>query len=1069
MKVKKLLAAAAAAVCFCSAVSALPQTVTTEHAFATETIANPFIFSDVPDDDIIRVGDTYYMVHTTMFFTPGVPIMKSKDLFSWEICGYVYDKYADGAKQNLQNGQHDYAHGQWATSLRYHDGKFYVFFGSYGTGNSYIYSTDDIESGNWNRVELRGMYHDASMLFDTDGRKYLVYGGGEIKIKEFNDTMTDFKGSERTLFKTNLSGLAGEGSHIHKVGDYYYVFIIAWPNGHPRTEYCYRSKSLTGNWEGKVVLESGLGNYGSGVAQGGIINTPDNKWYGLFFQDHGSLGRVPVLVPCVWQNDWPVFGENGKAPTTLTVPDGYKGTFLAKDDDFSYDSNKLDYVWQWNHNPDNSAWSVTDRPGYLRITNKTKASNIFWARNTLTMRTEGPACSGVVKLDTSGMKPGDHAGLSAFQFHFGNVGVYLTNDGTRKIYASRNGGGSEVADANDKKIQEVNMNGKEIYLKIDYQFNNVGSNGVISGDVNKANFYYSYDGNNWTQIGDTLNMDYSLKLFTGYRNALYSYGTSNTGGYADFDYFDYERADWNVPQVIERDSDGYWFHYTFERGTEGFSGRGGCSVASSSDEKYEGSKALSCTDRSAAWNGATHSLSSAVCEPGKAYSFSVNAKYTSGADDTLFHFTLQYKGADGEVHYDKIDSQTAVKGEWVQLSNPSYIIPAGASEMEIYVETDTGSQSFYIDDMICADEGTEIKGAGKSSFLLGDVNSDGRINAADMTLAKRGAIGGKFSGSLAEKAADVDRNGTVNEDDIAWYVDFLTGTTKAYPEKAEPVRVPSNFNYDAAVQYHAAPQNDQINYFKQPANHGTVIKENYTGINGSKTMYVYVPYGYDSSKKYNVFYLMHGGGENEGTCFNDSAIDIDIMLDNMIDRGDIEPMIVVTPTFNKAPDGAGDVWKEMRETIIPYVEKKYSTYANGDTSTDSLKASRFHRAYGGFSMGGGSTWRMFCNNLDICAYFMPLSGHSWDGAGGVQNAIDKGGYSQRDYFIFAATGTEDIAYGNMVPLMNTLKSDTKRFTYTSDFSQGNLYFLEAKGNVHWWPQVRHYIYDALPYFFHEGQ
>lgn len=784
MKLKRLLSVCTAALCTFSLLGSLPQMKEAQPAQAASTITNPFIFSDVPDDDIIRVGDTYYMVHTTMFFTPGVPIMKSKDLFSWEICGYVYDKYADGAKQNLQNGQHDYAHGQWATSLRYYDGKFYVFFGSYGTGNSYIYSTNDIESGKWNRVELRGMYHDASMLFDTDGRKYLVYGGGEIKIKEFNDTMTDFKGGERTLFKTNLSGLAGEGSHIHKVGDWYYVFIIAWPGGHPRTEYCWRSKSLTGNWEGKVVLESGLGSYGSGVAQGGIINTPDNKWYGLFFQDHGSLGRVPVLVPCVWQNDWPVFGENGKAPLTLTVPDGYKGTCLAKDDEFDYSENKLDYVWQWNHNPDNTAWSVTDRPGYYRIINKSKASNIFWARNTLTMRTEGPACSGMVKLDTSGMKPGDHAGLSAFQFHFGNVGVYLTNDGTRKIYASRNGGGSEVVDANDKKIQEVNMEGKEVYLKIDYQFSNVDGNGFVTGDANKANFFYSYDGNNWNKIGDTLNMDYSLKLFTGYRNALYSYGTSNTGGYADFDFFRYERAEWNTPQVIELDPDGYWFHYTFEKGNEGMSGRGGAAVSTTAGG-YESDKALLCSGRDASWHGATHSLSSAIFEPGKSYSFSVNVKYDEGEPENTFFLTLQYTDADGTVQYPKIATETVKAGEWIQLSNPSFQIPANASAMQIYVETEEGKDSFLIDEFIGAPEGTEIAGPGapKIEVRLGDINNDGIINSVDVSLAKQIVIEEKTDKALL-KAADVDQNGIVNAQDIQWLNDFVCEKVTEFPEKA---------------------------------------------------------------------------------------------------------------------------------------------------------------------------------------------------------------------------------------------------------------------------------------------
>ena len=257
----------------------------TASVLAAGQIANPIIWADVPDDDIIRVGDTYYMVSTTMYFSPGAPIMKSKDLANWEICNYVFDTYANGDVQNLKNGKHDYSHGQWATSLRYNEKKkkYYAFFGSYGSGKSYICSTDDIENGEWSRVELNGMYHDASMLFDDDGRNYLVYGaGGTCNIKEFNSDMTGWAqgAQERRLFKTNFNNLAGEGWHIHKIKGYYYILGIAWPSGHGRLEFCYRSKSLTGNWENKTLLDSGLGSYGSGCAQGGIVDTPDGKWYG---------------------------------------------------------------------------------------------------------------------------------------------------------------------------------------------------------------------------------------------------------------------------------------------------------------------------------------------------------------------------------------------------------------------------------------------------------------------------------------------------------------------------------------------------------------------------------------------------------------------------------------------------------------------------------------------------------------------------------------------------------------------------------------------------------------------
>ncbi|MBQ4465855.1 MAG: family 43 glycosylhydrolase, partial [Oscillospiraceae bacterium] len=686
MDLKKLTAALTAILCCLTAGAAMPAVRVPAHA--ESTVANPFIWSDVPDDDVIRVGDTYYMVSTTMFFTPGVPIMKSKDMVSWELCGYVYDTYADGNKQNLVGNEHDYAHGQWATSLRYKDGTFYVFFGSYGTGKSYIYKTNDIESGNWTRTELNGMYHDASMMLDADGRNYLVYGGGgEIKIKEFNAEMTGFKqgGLDKTIFKTGLDNLAGEGSHIQKIGDYYYVFVIAWPSRHGRLELCYRSKNIAGPYEGRTILDSGLGTYGSGVAQGGIVDTPDGRWYGLMFQDHGAVGRIPVLVPVNWQDGWPMLGVNGKAPTTFTVPDDYKGTFLAKDDEFNYSSNKLALEWQWNHNPDNKAWSVTEREGYLRLHNEHTAKSILHARNTLTMRTEGPACSSVIKLETDGMKPGDHAGLSAFQFNYGNVGVRVDDSGRKTIYMAKNGaygGNSQVMDSYDKIIQEVPLNGNTAYLKVEFTFNTVDGNFNVSNNIDKANFFYSTDGTNWTKIGDTLGMTYDLKLFTGYRSAIYSYATKSTGGYADIDYFDYERADWNLPVIVEPDANGYYFRDTFEGSSDKWEGRGAAKIAVTSDVKFEGNSSLAVTDRTSAWNGTYKRLNSSAFKAGESYSFSANAMCNDGdSSPETFHLTLQYDGADGEAHYDKVDTQTVPKGEWVQLSNPSYLIPEGAKNL----------------------------------------------------------------------------------------------------------------------------------------------------------------------------------------------------------------------------------------------------------------------------------------------------------------------------------------------------------------------------------------------------
>lgn len=786
----------AAAVVALPAVTASASIVSTPVG-AASTINNPIIWADVPDDDIIRVGDTYYMVSTTMFFSPVAPIMKSKDLANWEICNYVCDIYANGDVQNLKNGKHDYSHGQWATCLRYNEkkGKYYAFFGSYGSNKSYICSTDDIENGEWNRVELNGMYHDASILFDDDGRNYLVSGaGGTCSIKEFNSDMTGWKsgGLEKQLFKTNFNNLAGEGWHIQKIKGYYYIFGIAWPSGHGRLEFVYRSKSLTGNWESKTILDSGLGSYGSGCAQGGIVDTPDGKWYGLLFQDHGSVGRIPVLVPVTWQNDWPMMGVNGKAPLTLDLGTN-KGTDLAGDDSFDYKSNDLALEWQWNHNPDNSAWSVTEREGWLRLKNKNMASHLLNARNTLTMRTEGPACSSYIKLDAKNMKPGDYAGLSAFQLKYGCIGVRVDDNGGKKVYMSVNSG-KDVASTSNKIVAEQNMNGDEIYLKVDFKYANVNSDGSASNNIDKANFYYSYDGKNWTKLGQELSMSYDLKLFTGYRSGIYSYPTKTTGGYADIDFFEYDRQTWNgcngskvlsgTPVIIEPDENGYYFHNTFESGTDSWTGRGSAKVAADKTEFYEGAGSLACTGREASWNGASRALSSAVFKAGQEYSFSTNVKYTEGPASQKFYLTLQYN--DGtETKYDKIAILEDVpKGEWVQLANTNYKIPDGATDLQMYVETDSDEYSFFVDESIGAVAGTAIDGPKAESVILGDVNGDEVVDSFDIIAARKGLIAEKFDDSRAERAADVDKSGKVEINDIVQIQGFVLGRITEFGKEA---------------------------------------------------------------------------------------------------------------------------------------------------------------------------------------------------------------------------------------------------------------------------------------------
>lgn len=900
------------------------------------TFTNPVIYSDVPDLDVIRVEDNYYMVSTTMHLSPGMPIMKSKDLVNWEIVNYCYDILDDSDELSLRNGKEAYGDGTWAASIKYHDGKFYVAAASQTTGKTYVFSTTDIENGVWKKSVLDGYNHDLSLLFDDqdDGTHiYMFTGSGSVHVRELQedaDGNITYKdgGLDQTIIENANYGenvnLAAEGAHAYKINDKYYIFMIQWPDGGRRQEICWRSDSLTEGWECKLMLDTGIEVDGqmdsAGVAQGGIVDTPDGDWYAPLFQDHGAVGRVPMLAKVTWENEWPVFSidstmdmpvsgqdtksivvsdefyngeekapylnkesedtaedtaaaavnaisaqadaapapetkaemeelivnggfENGtdgwelrtfngaasmevtsddkasgessllvydKANTTsgpmqdltgkvqpgqklhisakvkyTTGPDvrkfnitmqygtndfagtdpaaGYvdvkKGewntikadytvpkdadlsrvlvfvetswtaeqdkendlmdfylddvSIIAEDyvdpdeiiinggfeketenwqtqdpgtitavteehasgnmaakitnrtatasgpmqditgkiaqgqlvqvsakvkynegpdnktfniciqngdwrgievaasanvkkgewttiegkftipndadmsssrifietawtenpdenndlfdfyaDDISlkklanpetvqkgendYNGSNLKLEWQWNHNPNNKFWSLTERDGYLRLTTANKATGLLDARNTLTQRTYGPTCSGDIAIETANMKNGDVAGLAALQANYGYVGVKMENGQKSIVMVNADGGKAQ-------EIENIPIDQDRVYLRADFNFYQ---------HADDADFYYSLDGTTWNKIGNTLNMSFTIPHFMGYRFAIFNYATQSTGGYVDVDYFhvndgaDTEQTKLNVNMDDVKDVEG---------------------------------------------------------------------------------------------------------------------------------------------------------------------------------------------------------------------------------------------------------------------------------------------------------------------------------------------------------------------------------------------------------------------------------------------------------------------------------------------------------------------------------
>lgn len=488
---------------------------------------NPVVHADVPDLSMIRVGKTYYMSSTTMHLSPGVPIMKSTDLVNWRLVSYAYDTLASVDAMTLAHSQSTYGRGSWASSLRYHRGTYYVSTFAQTTGKTHVYSTKNIEKGPWKAISFRPSLHDHSLFFDDDGRVYMLYGAGKLQLAELTADVSGLKpGTTAQTIIENASAPAGpninlpaEGSQLFKVNGKYYLFNITWPRNGMRTVVVHRADKITGPYEGRVALQD------LGVAQGGLIDTPDGQWYAYLFRDFGAVGRIPYLVPVQWESGWPVLGNlAGKVPETLPLP-ANKSLIpgIVASDDFTRRAGEpaLPLVWQWNHNPDNKRWSVTKRPDYLRLETGRVDTSFLLARNTLTQRTIGPQCTGTVALDVAHLKAGDFAGLGVLQRRYGLVGVRVSQ-GTKAIVM--------VSAESEKpvELQRLPLAQDRVYFKIECDFKD-------RRDV--ATFFYSLDGKAWQPVGGPLKMAYTLPHFMGYRFALFNYATQSAGGYADFDYF----------------------------------------------------------------------------------------------------------------------------------------------------------------------------------------------------------------------------------------------------------------------------------------------------------------------------------------------------------------------------------------------------------------------------------------------------------------------------------------------------------------------------------------------------
>lgn len=480
------------------------------------TFTNPVLYDDYPDPDIIRVGSDFYMVSTTFADSPGLVVLHSQDLVNWEIVCHAASILDMSTSYNMLNGTTAYRQGMWASSIRYYNGTFYIVVSPVGS-NARVYSAAN-PAGPWTYYQLdRGAY-DPGFFIDDDGMGYIICGHGPQSVLTLNSNFSAVAAQANDVIDSG-----GEGSHMVKRGSYYYLFN-ANPGVWPFQLRCSRATNIFGPWEtGHICLTATTGGH-----QGAIVDIDDNdNWFGFVHQDSGAVGRMLRIGPVFWENNWPVFGTTGNRDVmagTYPKPVLGKSVMLpAASDDFA--SLTLGLQWQWNHNPDNARWSLSERPGFLRL-RPAQASSFWTARNTLTQKGRGPQSHGIVKFDISHLQNGDIAGFGTLGKVNGHIFITAHSAGNKALgMVVDNKGVGSVSYASD-----VPFAGMTLYLRTDLNF-----------QTNQGNCSYSSNGTNWTSLGGyfPLEFDITYGTFQGEKYAIFCYNpdTASSTGYVDVDSF----------------------------------------------------------------------------------------------------------------------------------------------------------------------------------------------------------------------------------------------------------------------------------------------------------------------------------------------------------------------------------------------------------------------------------------------------------------------------------------------------------------------------------------------------
>lgn len=484
---------------------------------------NPIIPSDYSDIDCIRVGTDYYAISSTFQFSPGMTILHSKDLVNWRICGNAITDLTQ-IGENLNWTKMDrYGRGVWAGTLRYHDNRFYLFFGTPDEG--YFMTSATSPEGPWEpltQLLAEAGWDDCTALWDEDGKGYFVGTHFADGYKTYLFEMAaDGKSIDRKSARLINAGSGREANKLIKVGDWYYLVFSEHKSKVGRYVMAKRAKRITGPYDEERQLALPC-REAMEPNQGGIVQGMDGNWY--FLTHHGTgdwSGRVVSLLPVTWIDGWPLIGEVlpqqvGSMKWFGEMPfEAAEKYSIRRSDDF--DDLKLASQWQWNYQPRQGYFTLSERPGWLRLKayRPLEPGSLLKAGNTLTQRTFREEHNDVViKLDISNMEDGQRSGLCHFSNQHSAVGIVKEGEGCYLEY----------------RQNDIITRGRQVHSQYIWFKSRWGLDGV-------SQYYYSLDGDVFYPLGTPYQMVWGY--YRGDRIGIYCFNDKADEGFVDVDYLHY--------------------------------------------------------------------------------------------------------------------------------------------------------------------------------------------------------------------------------------------------------------------------------------------------------------------------------------------------------------------------------------------------------------------------------------------------------------------------------------------------------------------------------------------------